>query len=92
MYPQGEGYTRVEMTFNGTISIVQTGHAVLHIDKYEEDHLIFLPNAKVKGFLSGCLYPELTGTYHIVSSSGYITVLRFYVTLVFSYIGLSWCL
>lgn len=65
------------MTFNGNIAIKQTGHAVLHIDKFDEDHLIFLPNANIKGFLSGHLYPELCGTYHIVSSSGFISELRF---------------
>lgn len=37
---RGEGYSRVEMTFSGSVDIRQTGHAMLHIDRYDEDHLI----------------------------------------------------
>lgn len=65
------------MTFNGSLNIKQTGHAMLHIDKYSEDHLIPFPDFSVKGFLSGTLYPEISGTYHIISSSGFVTELRF---------------
>jgi hypothetical protein len=73
----GEGYTCVEMKFAGSIDVKQAGHALVHIDKYDEDHLIPLPNLRVKGFLSGRLCPELYGVYHIVSSSGYVSELRF---------------
>jgi hypothetical protein len=73
----GEGYTCVEMKFAGSIDVKQAGHALVHIDKYDEDHLIPLPNLRVKGFLSGKLYPELYGVYHIVSSSGFVSELRF---------------
>ena len=65
------------MTFNGSINIKQTGHAMLHIDRYDEDHLIPLPSVKVKGFLSGTPYPELVGTYYIVSSSGFTSEINF---------------
>ncbi|CAG9992235.1 unnamed protein product [Clonostachys byssicola] len=74
---RAEGYSRVEMTFSGSLNVRQTGHAVLHIDKYDEDHLLPLPTAQVRGFLSTCLYPELWGTYKIVSSSGYISEITF---------------
>ncbi|KAL8929254.1 MAG: hypothetical protein Q9208_001337 [Pyrenodesmia sp. 3 TL-2023] len=74
---RGEGYTRVEMTFNGNINIKQFGHALVYIDRYDENYLIPMPDAKVKGFLSGHLYPELCGTYHIVSSTGFVTELNF---------------
>lgn len=74
---RGEGYTRVEMTFSGSVDVQQTGHAVVHIDRYDEDFLIPLPNAKVKGFLSGRMYPELGGTCHIISSTGFISEIRF---------------
>ena len=37
---RGEGYSRVEMTFSGSVDIRQTGHAMLHIGRYDEDHLI----------------------------------------------------
>lgn len=74
---RGEGYTRVEMTFSGYINVRQTGHAVLHIDKEDEDHLIPLPDFSVRGFLSGRLYPEITATYHLISTSGYVTEVQF---------------
>ncbi|KAK4237661.1 hypothetical protein C8A03DRAFT_34364 [Achaetomium macrosporum] len=74
---RGEGYARVEMTFSGGIDIRQTGHAMLHIDRYDEDYLIFLPNCSVRGFMSGVLFPELSGTYHIVSSSGFVSDIVF---------------
>lgn len=63
----GEGYTRIEMTFANGIAIRQSGHALVHIDKWQkEGYLIFIPNVKVEEFLSSKLYPELGGTYHIV--------------------------
>ncbi|KAK4145105.1 uncharacterized protein C8A04DRAFT_10907 [Dichotomopilus funicola] len=75
---RADGYTRVEMTFNGNVNIRQIGHATLHIDRHDEDYLLPLPDVKVRGFLSGCLYPEMSGTYHIVGSNGFITELRFW--------------
>ena len=65
------------MTFDGNINIKQNGHAMVHIDRYDEDYLIPVPDAKVKGFLSGSLHLELDGTYHIVSSTGFVTEIRF---------------
>jgi oxysterol-binding protein-related protein 9/10/11 len=83
----GSGYFRVEMVFNsgfgsGTasglgIDLRQYGHAIIHIDRFEEDYLIPAPRARVKGFLSGQLYPELIGASHIVSSSGFISEIQF---------------
>ncbi|KAI4156039.1 MAG: hypothetical protein L6R39_001155 [Caloplaca ligustica] len=49
----------IRMTFNGNINVKQTDHAMVHIDRYDEDYLIPIPDAKVKGFLAGHLYPEL---------------------------------
>lgn len=74
---RGEGYARVEMTFSGSVDIRQTGHAMLHIDNYDEDHLIFLPDCSTRGFMSGVLFPEISGTYHIVSSSGFVSEIVF---------------
>ena len=37
-----------------------------------------LSDAKVKGFLSGHLYPELSGTYQIISSTGFVSEIRFF--------------
>ncbi|MCJ1352631.1 MAG: hypothetical protein MMC33_002615 [Icmadophila ericetorum] len=72
------------MTFNGNISIKQTGHAMVHIDKYDEDYLIPIPGAKVKGLFSGRPYPELGGTYHIISSTGLVSEITFSGTGFFS--------
>lgn len=66
----GNGFSRIEMSFNGALAVRQTGFAMLHLDQHNEHYLIQLPNIEVKGFLAGHLYPELYGTYHIVSSSG----------------------
>ncbi len=74
---RADGYARVEMTFSMGVHIRQLGHAVLHVDRYDEDYLIPLPDVKVRGFLGGRLYPEVLGTYTIVGSSGYVSEIRF---------------
>ncbi|KAK4185411.1 hypothetical protein QBC35DRAFT_439409 [Podospora australis] len=74
---RADGYARVEMGFNGNVNIRQVGHAMVHIDKYDEDHLVPLPDVKVRGFLGGCLYPEISGQYSVVSGSGYVTEIKF---------------
>jgi hypothetical protein len=74
---RAEGYTCQEISFNGSVNIKQIGHAILHVDRFDEDYLIPLPNVKVKGILTGTPYPELHGTYHIVSSSGFISEIDF---------------
>ena len=66
------------MTFNGNLNIKQLGQSIVHIDEYDETYLIPLVGAKVKGFLSGHLYPELYGSHKIVSSSGYVSEMNFY--------------
>jgi oxysterol-binding protein-related protein 9/10/11 len=71
------GYARVEMTFNGNVNIKQYGHVMLHIDGYNEDYLMPFPYAQVKGLMSGTFYPELTGTYQIVSTSGFVSEVEF---------------
>ena len=74
---RADGYARVEMTFNGAVNIRQVGHALVHIDRYDEHHLVPLPDVKVRGFLNGCMYPEITGPYSIVSSSGFVAEMNF---------------
>ncbi|KIW10603.1 hypothetical protein PV08_11567 [Exophiala spinifera] len=72
-----EGYTRQEITFTGTVNIRQIGHATLHLSRHDETYLIPLPNVKIKGILTGNPYPELQGTYHIPSTSGYMSTIEF---------------
>lgn len=74
---RADGYARVEMTFSSSVDIRQVGHAIVSIDRYGEQHLIPLPDVKVRGFLSGRLYPEVLGTYTIVSSSGFACDMTF---------------
>lgn len=74
---RAEGYTRQEITFTGSVNIQQIGQAILHIDEYDEDYLIPLPNVRVKGILSGGPYPELQGSYSIVSLSGFLAEFNF---------------
>jgi len=49
----------------------QIGHAVLHLDAFDEDYLITLPSLHIEGLISGSPYVELNGTSYITSSSGY---------------------
>ncbi|ORY55266.1 uncharacterized protein BCR38DRAFT_403369 [Pseudomassariella vexata] len=84
---KAQAFSRVKMVFNtgfGSedatglgIDVIQYGHGMLHIDKFQEDHLIPAPRARVKGLLSGRLYPELVGTCYVVSSSGFVSEIQF---------------
>jgi hypothetical protein len=55
-----------------TINVKQIGHAVLHLDAYDEDYLITLPSLHIEGLYSGSPFVELNSSSHIVSSSGYV--------------------
>ena len=74
-----EGYVRQKVTFSFSsgVTIRQIGHAIIHIDKYQEDHLMTLPVLNIKGVLTGTPYPELAGTCSIASSSGYTSKITF---------------
>ncbi|EME83075.1 oxysterol bindin protein [Pseudocercospora fijiensis CIRAD86] len=74
---RAEGYTRQEITFSGSVNIQQIGHAILHLDEFNEDYLIPLPDVKVKGIVTGSPYPELQGSHSLISSSGYIAEVDF---------------
>lgn len=74
---RAEGFTEQEITFSGNVSIKQKGYAILHVDKYDEDYLMPVPNVKVKGILGGRPYPELAGSYSLISSTGYVSHIKF---------------
>ncbi|KAJ3549809.1 hypothetical protein NM208_g309 [Fusarium decemcellulare] len=74
---RADGYARVEMTFTTSVNIRQIGHTILHIDRFDEDYLLPLPDVQVRGLLSACFYPEITGSYRIISSSGYVSEVKF---------------
>lgn len=66
-----QGYNAQKASFGRTINVRQVGHAILHIDAFDEDYVITLPALYIVGLISGSPYVELTGSSHIVSSSGY---------------------
>ncbi|ORY19022.1 hypothetical protein BCR34DRAFT_553128 [Clohesyomyces aquaticus] len=74
---RAEGFTCQEITFSGSVNIKQRGYATLRIDRFDESYLIPVPNIKVKGILSGSVYPELIGSYQIASSSGLVSEIEF---------------
>ena len=70
-----EGYHAQRTTFQrGTIHIKKVGHALLHVDAYDEDYLITLPAMHLEGLIPPPPFPEFDSdrpTY-IQSSSGYV--------------------
>jgi len=71
-----EGHSGQKTSFTGrTITVKQTGHAVLRVQNKEgtEDlYLITLPHLVIEGLLWGAPYVELSGTSYIASSTGYL--------------------
>ena len=66
-----QGYNAQKASFGRTINVRQVGHAVLHIDKYDEDYYITLPALHIEGLISGSPYVELNKNSYIVGSNGF---------------------
>jgi len=66
-----QGYNAQKASFRSTINVKQVGHAILHLDAYNEDYLITLPSLHIEGLIRGAPYVELNKSSYIVSSSGY---------------------
>jgi len=66
-----QGYNAQKASFKSTINVRQVGHALLHLDAYDEDYLITLPSLHIEGLIMGSPYVELNKSTYIVSSSGY---------------------
>jgi len=66
-----QGYNAQKASFKTTINVKQVGHALLHLDAYNEDYLITLPSLHIEGLITGSPYVELNGSTYIQSSSGY---------------------
>jgi hypothetical protein len=64
--------------FSGTVNIDRKGYGIMHIDKYDEDHLVTMPKVHVEGLVTGAPSPELSGTSYIRSSSGYTTKIEYF--------------
>lgn len=68
-----QGYNAQKASFRSTINVRQVGHAILHIDAYDEDYLITFPSLHIEGLIRGSPYVELNKSSYIVSSSGFTT-------------------
>jgi len=66
-----QGYNAQKASFSSTINVTQIGHAILHINAFNEDYLITLPSLHIEGLITGSPYVELNKTSYIESSSGY---------------------
>ena len=49
----------------------QIGHAILHIDAFDETYLITLPSLHIEGLITGSPFVELNSSTYIQSSSGF---------------------
>lgn len=72
-------YIAQKTSFSPTsgVRMEQLGHAILHLDQYDEDYLVTLPVLNVKNIMSGSPYPELSGTCYVASSSGFTSKIEF---------------
>lgn len=66
-----QGYNAQKASFSRTINVKQIGHAIFHIDAYDEDYLCTLPSLHIEGLITGSPYVELNRTSYIQSSTGY---------------------
>jgi len=66
-----QGYNAQKASFGRTIHVRQVGHAMLHLDAYNEGYLITLPPLYIEGLITGAPYVELDKKSYIVSTSGY---------------------
>ncbi|KAF2834971.1 oxysterol binding protein-like protein [Patellaria atrata CBS 101060] len=66
-----QGYNAQKASVSSTINVKQIGHAILHIDAFDEDYLITLPSLHIEGLITGSPFVELNRTSYIQSSSGY---------------------
>ena len=60
------------------MNVKQIGHAILTLTHHsDEAYYIPLTTLKVKGILTGTPYPELSGSYKISSTTGYVSTIDF---------------
>ncbi|KAB9006566.1 hypothetical protein FH972_026920 [Carpinus fangiana] len=66
-----QGYNAQKASFKTRIDVRQVGHALLRLDKFDEEYLITLPSLHIEGLLTGSPYVELNHHTLIQSSSGF---------------------
>jgi hypothetical protein len=67
-----QGYNAQKASFSRTIHVKQIGHAIYHLDGFNEDYLITLPALHIEGLIYGSPFVELNKSSTITSTSGYI--------------------
>lgn len=72
-----QGYNAQKASFSRTINVKQVGHAILHLDKYDEDYLITLPSLHIEGLITGSPYVELNKYSYIVGSNGFTSRIEY---------------
>lgn len=72
-----QGYNAQKASFKTTINVKQVGHAMYHIDGFNEDYLITLPPLHIEGLVVGAPYVELNSATYIQSSSGYTAKIEY---------------
>lgn len=72
-----EGYNAQKASFARTIYVKQIGHAILHLDEFNEDYLITLPSLHIEGLITGAPYVELEKSSSIQSSSGFTAQIHY---------------
>lgn len=77
MHLQGYNGQKASVSRSLTIVVKQIGHAILHIDEYNEDYLITLPSLHIEGLYKGSPYVELDRHTYIQSSSGYTSKIEY---------------
>ncbi|KZF21140.1 Oxysterol-binding protein [Xylona heveae TC161] len=65
------GYNGQKASVTRRIDVKQIGHAILHVDKFDEDYLITLPSLHIEGIIYGAPFVELNKCSYIQSSTGY---------------------
>ncbi|CAD6442514.1 243d0957-300a-475c-a533-84e2b9f690be [Sclerotinia trifoliorum] len=70
---QLQGIIAPQSYFSSTVHIERRGYSLLTFFQHNETHLITMPPIHLTGLMSGSLSPELSGTSHIRSSSGFTT-------------------
>lgn len=73
------GYHAAKTFFaNRAVHMHKLGHVLLHIDGYNEDHLMTFPQLHLEGFIPPPPYPEIDAEpVYIQSSSGFTTKITF---------------
>ncbi|KAL2355374.1 oxysterol binding protein-like protein [Cryomyces antarcticus] len=72
-----QGYNAQKASFSRTINVKQIGHALYHLDGYNEDYLITLPAIHIEGLITGSPYVELNKSTYIQSSSGFTAKIEY---------------